>query len=470
MNELPKQQKNHPADQATKNTLKNLIPAVGTAFLATILGFMALFRSPVPMVQDFGKMLTLGIFISLIASIFLLAPILFLRDRYFMNPLKNSLRSHRHRKRTGLERGLERLASKVISFRWGILPLALTVTVIGIWADLRVGVQTDVETFMPQDTQELKDIHHVRNVLGSTDQVTIVYEGESIIEGEILPWVDEITTSLEKEYPDKVVSVKSLTSVLRQMNGGDLPKPKDVADAVDQVPKNQRKMLMNEDETKGSVVVSIKHLEAEKLKQFIADLNQYLEDESVSGVQTTVTGKSVLDVEMVSALTTGRHQMTLWGMGMVFIGLLLVYRHPIKALVPLLPISLIVGWSGVAMYFLGFEYTPLTATLGALIIGIGTEFTILLMERFYEERRNGKVSVDAMVTAVGKIGKAVIASGLTTVGGFSALLISDFPILQDFGFMTLINMLLALLSTLVILPAIMVLMDRLVKTEMKTGI
>lgn len=446
---------------AADKTLKTMIPAVGTAILATMLGFIALFISPVPMIQDFGKMLTIGVVISFFAGIFLLIPILYTRDRYFA--------IHQAGKQTNanpkLENALRKLASRVISARWFIIPIAFTLTGLGIWADLQVDVETDIETFMPQDTEELQDIHKVRDILGTTDQVAIVYETESLWSEESIQWVDEITKSLKQEFPEEIVSSQSLTTLLRQINDGELPEHENMMEVAHELPVNQRKMFVNEDETRGTILLGIKHLEAGDLKPFIADLNNYLDDQQLMGIRTTVTGKSVLDTEMVSALTSGRHEMTLLGMALVFAGLFIIYRHPVKAFVPLLPISLIVGWSGAAMYLLNLKYTPLSATLGALIIGIGTEFTILLMERFYEERKKGKDSKLAMITAVQKIGKAIIASGLTVIGGFSALLISDFPILRDFGLMTLINMSLALLSTLVVMPGIMILLDRFVKTK-----
>src|SRR5690625_1217076 len=106
--------------------------------------------------------------------------------------------------------------------------------------------------------------------------------------------------------------------------------------------------------------------------------------------------------------------MTLIGMGLVFLSLLLIYRHPVKAFIPLLPIIMIVGWSGLAMYLLDMDYTPLTATLGALIIGIGTEFTVLVMERFYEERENGKDRDFAIQITIIKLGIAIFSLVLTT--------------------------------------------------------
>jgi len=125
-----------------------------------------------------------------------------------------------------------------------------------------------------------------------------------------------------------------------------------------------------------------------------------------------------------------------------------------------LPIALILGWSSGIMYLLGIKYTPTTSTLSALIIGIGIEFTILLMMRYYEERGNGEEPFIAMVTAMTKIGRAIVASGLTVIGGFGALLIArDFPILVDFGVVTMINVTFALISTLFVLPPLIVWID-----------
>ena len=107
------------------------------------------------------------------------------------------------------------------------------------------------------------------------------------------------------------------------------------------------------------------------------------------------------------------------------------------------------------MYIFGLVYTPLTATLGALIIGIGTEFTILVMGRYYEEKEKTESNDIAIEETIKKMGTPIIASALTTIGGFSALVISDFEILSNFGIMTLVNISLALLASIVILPAIL---------------
>lgn len=449
-------------------TVTKMAPAVFTALFATALGFLALNTSPVPMIQDFGKMLMIGIVTSFFIGLFILIPILYTRDRFF------SVDEHKQQKKSkpkqsAMENLFGWITNRVITLRWFIVILALILALLGVWVDLDAEAETDVETFMPQDTQELADIHHLRDVLGTTDQLSIVYEGDNILSKQSVDWVQRMTEALPEQFPDVVVKTNSLTSVVQEMNDGEISYDDELEDLLQDLPESQRKLLINEDRTKGVITVGIEHLEAGELKDFTNELERYINKHETSALSTTITGKAIIDVEMVSALTTGRYKMTLLGMGLVFVGLLVIYRHPVKALIPLLPILLIVGWSGGIMYVMDVKYTPLTATLGALIIGVGTEFTILVMERFYEERQRGKPRREAMIIASRKIGTAIFASALTTIGGFSALLASDFVILNNFGMMTLINVSLALISTIVVMPAILVLLDRIVRTKPKTA-
>jgi predicted RND superfamily exporter protein len=242
------------------------------------------------------------------------------------------------------------------------------------------------------------------------------------------------------------------------INSGDLS----FDEKIDNLPLNQKKMFVSEDNTKGNIILEIKYLPTEKLDIFVDDLRSDLVN---APMKISLTGKSVLDVEMVNGLTSGRIEMTIIGLGLVFLALLVIYRSLFKAIIPLIPVTLIIGMSSGTMYLLGLDYTPITATLGALILGMGTEMTVMVMERYVEERKNGYSKSDAMIIAISRIGKAILASGLTTMGGFSVLMFSEFVILKDFGMMTVINIFLALLSTFIILPAVIYLFDGLLLTK-----
>ena len=90
---------------------------------------------------------------------------------------------------------------------------------------------------------------------------------------------------------------------------------------------------------------------------------------------------------------------------------------------------------------------PLTAVLGALVIAIGTEFTVLLLSRYWEERAKGIAHDLAMEEAVAKVGRAITASALTVASGFGALIASSFPALRDYGIVTVVDVVFALFLT-----------------------
>ena len=144
----------------------------------------------------------------------------------------------------------------------------------------------------------------------------------------------------------------------------------------------------------------------------------------------------------------------------MFLGLLLVYRTWRRAFVPVVPIVLVTGWSSGAMWLFGIELNPLTAVMSALIVGIGTEFSVLLLGRYWEELGRGADPREAMQEAVSRIGRAIAASGLTVVAGFGALIASSFPAIREFGRVTVIDVLLCLVATLIVVPPLAVALVR----------
>jgi hypothetical protein len=196
----------------------------------------------------------------------------------------------------------------------------------------------------------------------------------------------------------------------------------------------------------------------------VGDMNKLIdkmEAEIVAppNVDVAPAGHMVLTARTVTALTANRNLATIIALLAVAGGLFVVYRSVGRALVPLLPIVIVVGWSSAFMYAIGLDLNPLTAVLGSLIIAIGTEFTILLMERYVEEKHNGLEPREAMLTAVSRIGPAITASVATVVAGFGTLMASSFPMLKDFGKVVVIDVMFALVATLVVLPAVVVWLD-----------
>ena len=94
------------------------------------------------------------------------------------------------------------------------------------------------------------------------------------------------------------------------------------------------------------------------------------------------------------------------------------------------------------------------------MIAISTEFSVLLSERFRQERRDGHPLSAALARTYRSTGSAVLASGITAIAGFGVLIVSSITMLRDFGFVTVVDLSVSLCGVLVVLPAVLALSER----------
>jgi predicted RND superfamily exporter protein len=170
-------------------------------------------------------------------------------------------------------------------------------------------------------------------------------------------------------------------------------------------------------------------------------------------VEVELTGLPVIAAQSASDLSSSRYWLTLAGLAAAAIALLLVYRSWRRALIPLVPTVLATGWASLLLWITGIPLNPMSAALGALTIAIATEFGVILAGRFHELRRQGDGPEEALRLAYERTGPAVLASGATAIAGFAVLIASDIQMLRDFGLVTVVDLGVALLGVMVVLPA-----------------
>ncbi|MEL4305743.1 RND family transporter [Methanococcoides sp. LMO-2] len=463
--------------EAVVDTIKHTGPAVLIALIITALGFFSLVTSSVPMIQDFAKLLLIGIVMCFLASLFVGVTVIYgldnmqsiRKEKFGSFSLKGKNNSKSSSKTSGesgpdiLDRLLGRTTHFTINHPFMILSIAVLICAGGLAADTQVPIQTDTETFVPQDLPALMDLKHLSDITGGEDQLNIIVKTDNVADPETLKWMDEFSAH-EVDNRNSVLGAESMASVIKSMNNGVIPGSEaEIRSLYEQMPDQQKDRFMYGENMLllnlniGDAMGSLGMEGIELLADVIRDDMLWMAPPP--GMSATITGNSVVFIEVIGALTSGRVFMTYLGLGLVFGGLLLIYRDFLKALVPVVTMFMVVGWSGGLMYLMGMEYTPMTATLGALILGVGSEYAVLMMERYFEEKSKGATPEEAMTEAGVKIGKAIITSGLTTLFGFCALIASDFNIISSFGVITVIDVGLALFATFVIFPPVMVLLD-----------
>ena len=211
----------------------------------------------------------------------------------------------------------------------------------------------------------------------------------------------------------------------------------------------------------GVITFGIKVMPFDQQKELIDDIRAQVDppgtgNDPPPGVSTEVLGLPVLAADANSALSGSRYLVTVAGLLAVALVLVAAYRSAGRALVPLIPIVLATGWSSLVLWVAGVPLNPMSATLGALVVAIATEFSVLLSARYHEERRHGGTIGEALRRAYGRTGAAVLASGITAIAGFAVLVLTDIRMLRDFGLVTVFDLGVALIGVLLVLPAALV--------------
>jgi hydrophobe/amphiphile efflux-3 (HAE3) family protein len=422
---------------------------------------MTLLLSAVPAVRDFGVLLAIGAAVLYVVALFVLNAFLYRFDRH---PRMNTAEASVSRSRRLLDRDwlhLESVLPRVAlwSRRQAVWVVAVAVIFAGLGfaADRDLNVETDIEKLIPTSTPGVVALNQARSVVGGTVELPFLIEAPDVTSPSFLEWLATFQAQTLESNPE-ITGVDSLTTALGLQPGDPAPSAEALAAALDQLPPEIRDSLINGDKTKASVTFSMNDMQMATLNALMDGL--IAEADPPGGVTLTPGGSITLTARTVEAFTENRGLVTGIGILVVLLGLLAIYRSWRRALVAVIPIALVTGWSSALMWVAGIDLNPLTAVLGALVIAIGTEFTVLLLSRYWEERVKGIAHDLAMGEAMARVGRAITASALTVAAGFGALIFSDFPALRDFGIVIVVDVIFALVVTVTVVPALVRWLDR----------
>jgi hypothetical protein len=173
-------------------------------------------------------------------------------------------------------------------------------------------------------------------------------------------------------------------------------------------------------------------------------------------VSATPSGLAVVGVGLLKNLESNRVELTYLSIFFVFAFLTIRLKSFVRSLLSLVPVLIAVGLASLVAFAFSLKLSPMTAVGGPLVIAVCTEFTSLIILRFLEERERGFSPRAAAEITATRTGRAFIVSGMTAVVGVAVIATSSLPLLRDFGIIVAMNVVVALLSALIVLPPILV--------------
>ncbi len=183
--------------------------------------------------------------------------------------------------------------------------------------------------------------------------------------------------------------------------------------------------------------------------------------DAVKGVKTThyITGALAINNDYLEATNKGVSKSTILTIIFILLVLIIMFRSVVTPFISLFAVAIAylcsLGIIGVLINVFNFPITSLTQMFMILVLfGIGTDYNILLFNRFKEELGHGLSIDDAIVTTYKTAGKTVFFSGLTVFMAFASLSFVQFPIYRSANAVA-IGIAVLLLELLTLTPILM---------------
>ncbi|WP_163549371.1 efflux RND transporter permease subunit [Candidatus Frankia nodulisporulans] len=440
----------HPVAAAWRGLRRALLVAT----IAAVLSFCALQFSEVPMIRDFGTLLAIGLPVIVIATALLLVLALDTSERHRPTPAGDY--THGPLGRTIIRLGgLPQITA---------IPLVLASVAIfagGIVADGKLTVQTDPEKWVNQNSQVIKDISTLRARAGSASELGVFVRSPNVFDDATASFVGQFANRQLSTHSADLVDASSLVTIVSYLlevpnTSIVMPTGQDIRAAYAVAPPDIQRSTVNLDMGAMNIVLRTGSGSLERRAAVVNDIRA--NTHPPAGITAAPSGLAVIGTGLVASFQNNRTQLTYYALIAVFV-LLLCHLSLVRAVLSLVPVLIAVGLSSLIALAIGVDLSPLTAVSGPLIVALCTEFTTLPIYRHLEERARGLGPREAAETSAGRTGRAFAVSALAAVIGVGVLAFSSLPLLRDFGLLVALNVAVALLSALVVLPPLLVWAD-----------
>jgi predicted RND superfamily exporter protein len=346
--------------------------------------------------------------------------------------------------------------------------LALAGWIIGT----QTAVQSDVTKLVPPNMPALLNLRTLEKVTGVSGEIDVTVRAPNVATPKTVEWMISYENKLLTHYGYleergcahstlcPALSLPDLFSTSSQAARRISLTQTQINQLLAAVPSYFSQAVITPDHREATLAFGIRLMPLARQARVVDYMRSQLHPPP--GVNAQLAGLPVLAAEGDAALSSSGRRLLMLLAGLIAVGLVLaiVFRDVRRAVVPMIPIALATGWSALILFLIGIPLNPMSATLGTLVIAISTEFSVLLSERYRQERLGGHELAGALTRTYRSTGAAVVASGVTAIVGFGVLVFSDITMLRDFGFVTLVDLSVSLAGVLLVLPAVLVLSER----------
>ena len=471
-------------DHPTKNNFEIISLTTNKMFwpilytvLTTVFAFLSLIFSGIKPIIDFGWMMTFGLVTSFIITFTLLPTLL------NFAPTKNiSLKKEQDSKITSFL-GLISINNKNIIF--GLTGVVIILSVIGI---SKLEVENSFINYFNKNTEIYKGMKLIDEELGGTTPLEVILkfpniESEKKIteDDEFEDWGDEEEADDEKywftkdkidkissvhNYLDnlpqvgKVLSFSSIIDVATKLNNNKPLGTLEMGVLYSKIPESIKTEIIDP-------YLSIENNEARISLRIIDSQENLRRNDLINKISFDLKNKIGLNENefklagvliLFNNLLQSLFKSQILTLGLVMIGIfsmfIVLFRNIKLSLIGVVPNFIAAFFILGIIGLLGIPLDMMTITIAAITIGIAVDNSIHYIYRFKEEFSSIKDYNETLKKCHSTVGVAILNTSITIVFGFSILVLSKFIPTIYFGMFTGLAMLLAMISVLTLLPAL----------------
>ena len=471
-------------DHPNKNNLEIISLTTNKMFwpilytvLTTVFAFLSLIFSGIKPIIDFGWMMTFGLITSFIITFTLLPTLL------NFAPTKNiSLKKEQESKITNFLGSIS-INSKNIIF--GFTGVVIILSVIGI---SKLEVENSFINYFNKNTEIYKGMKLIDEELGGTTPLEVILkfpntesEKKTTEDDEFEDWGDEEDTDDEKywftkdkidkissvhNYLDnlpqvgKVLSFSSIIDVATQLNNNKPLGTLEMGVLYSKIPESIKTEIIDP-------YLSIENNEARISLRIIDSQENLRRNDLINKINFDLKNKIGLNENefklagvliLFNNLLQSLFKSQILTLGLVMIGIfsmfIVLFRNIKLSLIGVVPNFIAAFFILGIIGLLGIPLDMMTITIAAITIGIAVDNSIHYIYRFKEEFNNIKDYNKTLKRCHSTVGVAILNTSITIVFGFSILVLSKFIPTIYFGMFTGLAMLLAMISVLTLLPAL----------------
>ena len=445
--------------------------------LTTIFAFLSLIFSGIKPIIDFGWMMAFGLVTSFVITFTLLPTLL------NFAPTKNiSLKKEQDSKITNLL-GLLSLNNKNTIF--GITGIIILFSMIGI---SKLEVENSFINYFNKNTEIYKGMKLIDEELGGTTPLEVILKfpvnenkETSKKDDEFDDWGDEDDKNDKKywftkdkvdkiasvhNYLDslpqvgKVISFSSIIDVATQLNNNKPLGTLEMGVLYSKIPQSIKTEIIDP-------YLSIENNEARISLRIIDSQENLRRDDLINKINFDLKDKIGLEESefklagvliLFNNLLQSLFKSQILTLGLVMIGIfsmfIILFRNIKLSLIGVVPNFIAAFFILGIIGLLGIPLDMMTITIAAITIGIAVDNSIHYIYRFKEEFSKIKDYSKTLKKCHSSVGVAILNTSITIVFGFSILVLSKFIPTIYFGVFTGLAMLLAMISVLTLLPAL----------------